>query len=108
MKLERDEWAKVLRLLDQALDLPAAERLSWLDTLVFDPPHLRMALRRLLEDRRAVETADFLGAGAREPSDLQAGATVGPWRLLRALGDGGMASVWLAERHDGAHQVPWR
>lgn len=104
MNLGRDEWAKLLRLLDQALDLPAAERFSWLDTLALDPPHLKTALRRLLEDRRAVETADFLGAGAHGPFDLLAGATVGPWRLLRALGDGGMASVWLAERHDGAHQ----
>lgn len=36
------------------------------------------------------------------PADLRAGAEVGPYRLLRGLGCGGMASVWLAERSDGA------
>ena len=101
--LQRDEWARVLGLLDTALDLPVPERRPWLDELALDPPHLKQALRRLLDDRAAIETGDFLAAGA-EASLLHAGTQLGPWRLLRELGQGGMASVWLAERHDGAHR----
>ena len=29
------------------------------------------------------------------------GALIGPWRLLRELGQGGMSVVWLAARADG-------
>ena len=35
-------------------------------------------------------------------SGLQPGANVGPYVLLRSLGAGGMAEVWLARRADGA------
>jgi len=103
MKLDHRDWAIVLHHLDSALDLPAADRASWLRALVLEPPALKDTLRELLDDRGAIETADFLGAGA-EASALQVGTTIGPWRLLRELGQGGMASVWLAEKADGTHQ----
>jgi serine/threonine protein kinase/tetratricopeptide (TPR) repeat protein len=35
-------------------------------------------------------------------SGLNAGARVGPYELIRLLGTGGMAEVWLARRADGA------
>jgi serine/threonine-protein kinase len=51
-------------------------------------------------------TADFLPrlAQLRERADapLAPGETIGPYRLIRELGAGGMASVWLAQRADGA------
>ena len=103
MKLERDEWARVLGHLDGALELPAAARDGWLDALALEPPRLKQALRSLLADRAVIETGDFLAAGA-EASLLHVGTRLGPWRLLRELGQGGMATVWLAERHDGAHR----
>lgn len=103
MKLRPEEWTQVLLHLEGALDMPGAERAPWLASLALDPPYLKDALRKLLEDRRAIETADFLNAGA-ERTPQQPGTTLGPWRLLRELGRGGMASVWLAERSDGAHQ----
>ena len=103
MKLRPEEWTQVLHHLDGALDMPDAERAPWLAGLALNPPYLKDALRKLLEDRRAIETADFLNAGA-ERTPQQPGTTLGLWRLLRELGRGGMASVWLAERSDGAHQ----
>jgi eukaryotic-like serine/threonine-protein kinase len=105
VKPNRHDWAELLRLLDTALDLPEAERGTWLCAL----PALRQAqLRELLASRAAVETADFLAKPAAlslGPEDtapsMHAGQRVGPWRLLEPLGRGGSAVVWLAERAEG-------
>lgn len=103
MKLERHEWVEVLRHLDTALDLPEPERPGWIEALALPTP-LADALRKLLQDRRAIETADFLAAGPSLALPVPPTNTVlGPWRLLRELGRGGMATVWLARREDGAH-----
>ena len=108
VKLQPGEWSAVLRLLDEALALPVPERPAWLDALDLAPPRLKDALRGLLEDRRAIETGQFLQAlpplaPAAAALHFGVGHRIGPYALLRELGHGGMASVWLAERADGAH-----
>ena len=51
---------------------------------------------------RAARVRCASNAGVPSTSGLQAGARVGPYQLLRPLGAGGMAEVWLARRADGA------
>ena len=108
-QLTPQDWHTALDLLDQALELPAAQWADWLAQMAPAHAHLKPTLQQLLDDRRAIETADFLQAlppldASTAGAARAAGQQVGPWLLLRELGQGGMASVWLARRADGAHQ----
>lgn len=105
---------RLSELLDAGLALPATERAAWLAAL--PPRDLALAPRlSALLQRGGVQTDDFLrrpltltidqdDAWADTPLLDQAGDAVGPYRLVREVGSGGMACVWLAERVDGALQ----
>jgi eukaryotic-like serine/threonine-protein kinase len=106
---DTERLRRISALLQTALALPPEQRMAWLDRLPTEHAPLKSVLGAMLA-RGAVETDTFL----RTPMPLmdpalmglmpdtdQAGAEVGPWRLISPLGQGGMAAVWLAERSDG-------
>lgn len=113
MKLTIDQLRVLSGLLDEALPLDVAARRAWLAALPPEHQALMPRLRaELLGEGPAAGSAASLdvlptlgradGPAASTPSPLQAGARIGPYALVRRLGVGGMAEVWLARRADGA------
>lgn len=99
-------------LLEQALALPEHERQPWLRRLPLELQGLAPRLAAMLA-RAGIESDDFLQRPLEEllpPPDEHEddsdapGDIVGPYRLIRELGAGGMARVWLAVRNDGSLQ----
>ncbi|MFN8572053.1 MAG: serine/threonine-protein kinase [Gemmatimonadaceae bacterium] len=114
MSRDAAHWARVEHVLDLALDAePAMYEAIARRECAGDHALLREVLELLeasrcsgafLEDSAASRIGRSI-AQAPAPSALPvAGDRLGPWRLLSELGHGGMGTVFLAERADGAYQ----
>jgi len=110
-----DRWIRVMALLDEALDRPPDERLSFLDQAT-DDPALRTRVAALLA--AADEPIAWLNdgvAGLGQPilHDVATdtakdahheGERLGAYRLVERIARGGMSTVYRAERVDGAYE----
>jgi tRNA A-37 threonylcarbamoyl transferase component Bud32 len=100
-----ERWSGLERIIDQALDLAPDLRLSFVQQSCSGDPSLRVDAEQLL---RATEAAEFfldqpapayaapLVARVTEGQPLAPGTTLGPYEVVRRLGRGGTATVYLA------------
>jgi non-specific serine/threonine protein kinase/serine/threonine-protein kinase len=86
--------------LSRALDLPEAERKTFVAEAIRRQPTLRTEVLSLLEELRGAE--EFLETPAVLPATVL--AAFGHYRVIGELGEGGMGIVYLAERNDGQFQ----
>ncbi len=104
-------WQRMQELFHAAADLPPCERLAYLRTACGGDEQLLGDVSALLEqdarggsllDRDLAEIAHDAVAGTAEGASNK---EFGRYQIVRVLGQGGMGTVYLAEREDLASQV---
>ena len=110
MAPERSPQSHLIALLDALLDLDEDARHAYLDQHCTDAAMREQALALCRADRhnggKLDQSMDRLAA-CLLPETAQAklaliGKRIGAYRITALLGEGGMATVWLAERCDGS------
>ncbi len=80
------------------------ERANWLANLRAQDPAMASHLESLLSEHQVLSQEQFLERGPAPvlPEEVtMAGKSIGAYTLVSLIGEGGMGSVWLAERSDG-------
>ena len=102
-----ERWHRIEALFAAALDCPPDERPRFLANTADADPDILAEVTSLLDSATSAENyfADMAGrVGMPRSVEVQmerlAGRELGPWRLLRLIGRGGMGAVYLAERSD--------
>jgi eukaryotic-like serine/threonine-protein kinase len=107
-EIERRRWHRIETLFHRADELPEADRAAFLEAACDGDEGLRRRVEALL-----AADVDAVGslAGLLRPADPGVAPgeeapepfpeRIGPYRVLRQVGRGGVASVYLAERADG-------
>jgi eukaryotic-like serine/threonine-protein kinase len=111
MTEQADRWQRIAAWFDELVELAPAARAARLAAITAEEPAAAAEVASLLEADareegllegdavRAIPTLIIDGGAA--PAD----GRVGPYRLLDAIGEGGMGTVFLAERSDGAYDA---
>ncbi|XOV84248.1 MAG: tetratricopeptide repeat protein [bacterium] len=99
--MDKQRWQALQAIFHQALERPPEERQAYVDAHAPDP-ELRQEILDLLDAEHADDLlVDPAAAILADDLNLE-GARIGNYQVIEQIGTGGMGSVYLASRADGA------
>src|SRR5712692_7859043 len=108
--MESERWRQIETLFHRVLDCEPRRRAVFLDSACAGDASLRMEIESLLssyEKGSFTETPAFAeGIKLLEENEERSrtGQNIGPYRVIRKIGQGGMGAVYLAARADEAFE----
>ena len=108
--ISRERWSELEPLLDAALELEQAERAAFLEQACRADDALRAEIVALLAaceacDSELCTNAAVAFAPLLEEPPIALPTQLGPYHIVREIGRGGMATVYLAEDPKHGRQV---
>ena len=97
-----DRWRRLEALYDAASELSSTDRASFLDRECAGDEDLRRELTAMLGDAGSgfTHAVEQVAAAVANDSSTWSGRKVGPYRIVRLIGQGGMGAVYEGVRED--------
>ncbi len=99
--LTPDQWQQINPYLDEVLEMVPEQRPAWLLSLSQKDAKLASLMQALLDEQQQLKREGFLETSPLPAGVGLVGQKIGAYTLISHIGQGGMGSVWLAERSDG-------
>ncbi len=106
-----ERWRKIESIFQTVIEKPKPERQMMLTQYCGDDTELRREVEALLNEDETNEFDDFIQAPIKDVArslpmpnaDNYIGRKIGPYNVVKLLGQGGMGAVYLAERADAEY-----
>jgi serine/threonine protein kinase/TolB-like protein/Flp pilus assembly protein TadD len=109
--MDTQRWLRAGDIFEHVFARPAAERGRLVEELCGNDRELLQVVNSMLNEEDSARAFEHVAAAVVQRSAVTStvgngtgdveDVRIGPWRLSRRIGDGGMGVVWLAERADG-------